>query len=131
MPDEAFKALILCGAGLAVVGVLFLLVGREIPPRRRRLAHALLCVGGLSFGVGTLIAAVREADSWSHLAVAVAIGLVTTTVVYASYIVSGAAVLRRAAVVLAALTLLGAVGLGLSLDNRDCGYPTEYGGPQC
>lgn len=67
-------------------------------------------MGGLNFGVGILIAGDREAGSWSRLTVAVAIGFVTTTVVYASYIISGAAVLRRAAVVLAALTLVGAVG---------------------
>ncbi len=122
MPDEAFKALIVAGFLLALLSSILLLVLGQSRPNVRTLLHSLICVAGLSFGAGCLIGAVREEEKLSHGAtVAFGVGVLLTTITYATFIVRRSRTTRVAAITVALCTLSAGIVLGGSENTDDCG----------
>ncbi len=122
MPDEAFKALIITGLLLALMSSLLLRSFGPGRPRVRTTLHTLICIAGLSFGVGCLIGAVRESDTLSHGATVVfAVGVLLTTITYTVFIVRHSPKSRVVAITVAVCTLASAAVLGASENSEDCG----------
>lgn len=119
MPDEAFKALIIGGAVLALVGAALLALRAK---SERRLAHAVVCTGGALLGVGLLIEMLREESKLSHGAIAVfAAGVLATALSYVVWLISSRHALGIATAALLVATALSAAAVGVSFDAEECG----------
>lgn len=122
MPDELRSAMMLGGVALALIAAALVRAFREAPVRRRRLAHAAVCVGGLLFGGGLLIEMLREESKLSHGAIAVfAVCVLLTTVSYVVWAVSARRGVGVAATALLLATVLSAMAVGISFDDEECG----------
>lgn len=124
LPDEAFKAMILGGVGVCAVGGVMLEIGRQ---QMRRVAHAVVCIGFLTFGAGVTIAALRESKNLNGVSLdLMGAGVVATTLSYGWWIATDRLRVRWMTTRIAFFTLLAMALTATSFDQRDCacGPPT-------
>lgn len=122
MPDEAFKAMMIGGFVLALVGAALLEFRPDTWQRVRLPAHTAVCIGGLLLGVGILIEMLREESKLSHGAIAVfAVGVVLTALSYIVWAISTRRGFGVATATLLLATVLSAAAVGVSFDDEECG----------